>query len=194
MTVLTLNLGKALNLTDEQFAQLAAANPEVRLERAANGALVFMPPTGGTSGQRNLDLEGQIWSWNRTVQLGVAFDSSTGFKLPNGATRSPDVAWVRLDRWESLTRDQRRRFPPLCPDFVVELCSETDDLDDLRLKMQEYVANGVQLGWLIEPKTQLIEVYWANGTVDAVRSPTQLSADPVLPGFELDLQVIFAPD
>ncbi|GAB4133819.1 MAG: Uma2 family endonuclease [Cyanobacteria bacterium J069] len=187
---LTLHLGTAIALTDEQFEQLARANRDVRLERTANGELILMPPTGGETGNRNIDISGQLWVWNRDAKLGVAFDSSTGFRLPNGATRSPDAAWVRQERWEALSPEDRKRFPPLCPDFVIELCSESDDWPVLQAKMREYVENGLILGWLIDPKARLVEIYRQGASVKALTSPTELSGEDVLPGFVLDLSRI----
>ncbi|PSB10548.1 hypothetical protein C7B76_24130 [filamentous cyanobacterium CCP2] len=199
MSSLLLNLHPLIDLTDEQFEQLAAANQELRLERAATGELIIMPPTGGETGERNLDLAGQLWLWNRQTNLGVVFDSSTGFRLPNGATRSPDVAWVEITRWQTLTPQQRKKFPPLCPDFVIELCSETDDLLDIQNKMQEYLDNGLRLGWLIDPRTQLVEIYrpvglrpaGGNHPVQKLQSPSTLSGEAVLSKFILSLEKIF---
>jgi Uma2 family endonuclease len=129
----------ALRVTHEQLVQLAIANRDLQLERTATGELIVMPPTGGDTGNRNLDIEGQLWLWNRQTKLGKAFNSSTGFHLPNGADRSPDAAWVRQERWDALTPEQRKSFVPLCPDFVIELRSESDNLAPLRAKMQEYI-------------------------------------------------------
>ena len=151
MTAITLNLDPIIHLDDDQFYQLCQANRDVKFERNTKGELIVMPPTGGETGNRNIELAFQLQAWSRQNKLGIAFDSSTGFKLPNGAYRSPDAAWVRLDRWEALTPEQRRRFPPLAPDFVIELRSLTDDLKPLQEKMQEYRDNGVRLGWLIDP-------------------------------------------
>jgi Uma2 family endonuclease len=165
MTALTLNLPPVLTLSEEQFEQLAAANQDLRLEITAKGVLIIMPPTGGETGERNLDIGGQLWLWNRRTRLGKAFDSSTGFRLPNGGTRSPDASWVRMERWDALTEEQRKKFLPLCPDFAVELISESDDLQDARDKMQDYLDNGLRLGWLINPKTRQIEIYRPNREV-----------------------------
>lgn len=192
MNSLTLNLPPVLKLTDEQFEQLAAANSDLRLELTARGELIIMPPTGGETGDRNFELDGQLWYWNRQSHLGKAFDSSTGFRLPKGGTRSPDVAWVLMERWEALTPAQRKKFLPLCPDFAVELVSETDDVEETRSKMQEYVENGLRLGWLIDPRTRQVEIYRPNQAVEVLRSPATLSGEEVLPGFVLDLQPIFA--
>ena len=192
MSALTLQLPPVLKLSDEQFAQLAAANQDLQLELTAKGELIIMPPTGGETGDRNFELDGQLWYWNRQTRLGKAFDSSTGFRLPKGGTRSPDVAWVSMDRWEALTPAERRKFLPLCPDFAVELVSETDDVEETRSKMQEYVNNGLRLGWLINPRTRQVEIYRQNQAVEVLQSPATLSGEEVLPGFVLDLQPIFA--
>ncbi|WP_250125823.1 Uma2 family endonuclease [Chroococcidiopsis sp. CCMEE 29] len=192
MNALILNLPPILKLTDEQFEQLAAANRDLRLELTALGELVIMPPTGGNTGKRNIDLSFQLQAWNRQNQLGVAFDSSTGFRLPNGAERSPDASWVRQARWDALTPEQQDTFPPLCPDFAVELRSRTDSLEELRAKMREYLDNGLQLGWLIDPKTRQVEIYRSDRAIEVLQSPPTLSGEDVLPGFVLDLQLILA--
>ena len=189
---LTLNIPATVKLTDEQFYQLSLANRDLRLERTASGEVLIMPPTGGGTGKRNSDLNIQLGLWNRETKLGVVFDSSTGFKLPNGATRSPDAAWVKRDRWDSLTLEQQEQFPPLCPDFVVELQSPSDALADARLKMQEYLENGVQLGWLITPKIRQVEIYRPNRELEILQSPATLSGEEVLTGFVLDLTEILS--
>jgi Uma2 family endonuclease len=183
----------ALQVTPEQFAALATANRDLRLERTAQGHLVVNPPTGGETGRRNLSITGQLGAWfEANDTLGIAFDSSTGFELPNGANRSPDAAWVRQDRWAALSAEQREGFIPLCPDFVVELRSKTDSLKDLQAKMQEYLENGTQLGWLIDPKHQRVEVYRAGQEVEVLDAPMTLSGEGVLPGFTLSLKRIWA--
>jgi Uma2 family endonuclease len=191
MNTLTLNLQPVIKLTDEQFEQLATANRDLQLELTAKGELVIMPPTGGETGERNLEIEGQLWYWNRQTKLGKAFNSSTGFKLPNGATRSPDAAWIIQGRWDTLTLQERKKFPPLCPDFVVELLSETDEWTEGQAKMQEYLENGIRLGWLIDPKTKQVAIYRRDRDVEVLESPTTLSGEDVLPGFALNLQHIF---
>ncbi|MBD2042633.1 Uma2 family endonuclease [Microcoleus sp. FACHB-672] len=191
MSALTLQLPPVLKLTDEQFEQLAAANQDLQLELTAKGELIIMPPTGGETGNRNLDIEGQLWLWNRQTKLGKAFNSSTGFKLPNGATRSPDASWVIQERWDVLTQQQRKKFLPLCPDFAIELVSETDDVEETRKKMQEYISNGLRLGWLINPKIRQVEIYRQNRDVEVLDSPATLSGEDILPAFILDLQAIF---
>ncbi|MBE9097882.1 Uma2 family endonuclease [Vacuolonema iberomarrocanum] len=181
----------ALKVTPEQFTALAAANRDLKLERTATGELIVNPPTGGESGKRNLSISGQLSNWFEAHDtLGEAFDSSIGFELPNGANRSPDASWVRKERWEALTLEQREGFVPLCPDFVVELHSKTDSLTGLRAKMQEYMENGAQLGWLIDPSTKQVEIYRAGQTVEVLENPNMLSGEAVLPGFTLTLKRI----
>ncbi|PZO35740.1 MAG: hypothetical protein DCF17_18285 [Shackletoniella antarctica] len=188
MTTLDLPLEfnlEAVHLTDEQFYQLCIHNPEMAIEQNAKGVLIVMPPVGGESGNQELELGTDLAIWNRQTQLGKVFSSSTIFQLPIGSKRSPDAAWVELSRWEALTPEQRRRFPPIAPDFVIEVRSSTDSLETLRSKMQEYMASGVRLGWLFNPKDQQVEIY-RQGAAAAVRPlPTQLSGDSVLPGFVL---------
>lgn len=191
MTALTLHLHPTLDLTDEQFFMLCQINRDLRLERTANGELIIMAPVGGEGGHRNIKLSFQLEAWSSQNNLGFAFDSSTGFKLPNGADRSPDAAWVRRDRWDALTPEQKRRFPPLCPDFVIELRSESDSLQTLQAKMQEYIDNGAQLGWLIDPKTQQVEIYRPGPSIEVLQSPETVLGEEILPGFVLDLQPIF---
>jgi Uma2 family endonuclease len=192
MTAVTLQIPKSLKFTDDKFVEMVAANKDLRLELSSQGELSIMSPTGGETGDRNLELGGQVWFWNRQNGLGKAFDSSTGFKLPNGATRSPDVSWIKIERWNALTPEQRKKFLPLCPDFVIELVSESDDLADTQAKMREYIANGLRLGWLINPKSQQVEIYRPNQEIEVLESPTSLSGEDILPGFILDLQPIFS--
>jgi Uma2 family endonuclease len=176
---------KHVHLTDEQFYQLCLNNPEWTIERNAKGALIVMSPVGGESGYREADYIIDLGNWNRQTQLGKVFSSSTLFKLPGGGDRSPDAAWVELSRWEALTPEQRKKFPPIAPDFVIELRSRTDDLTLLQEKMQEYLDSGVKLGWLFNPQKQQVEIY-RQGQEKEVRSlPTKLSGEAVLPGFEL---------
>lgn len=182
----------ALRVTPDQFAALAAANRELQLERTATGELIVNPPTGGETGKRNWQIAGELYLWWRNSQeLGEAFDSSTGFELPNGANRSPDAAWVSQERWDTLTPEQRESFVPLCPDFVVELRSKNDTLKDLRLKMTEYLENGTQLGWLIDPKNQRVEIYRQGQEVELLEHPATLSGEAILPGFTLNLARIW---
>jgi Uma2 family endonuclease len=184
MTAFTLNLD-AVKLNDEQFYQLCQDNQDLRLELTSLGELIVMAPVGGESGNYEADNIIDVGNWNRRTQLGKVFSSSTVFKLPNGAQRSPDVAWIATARWEALTPEQRRKFPPIAPDFVIELRSATDSLNDLQSKMQEYLDNQVRLGWLIDPQNQQVEIYRL-GQAKEVRSlPTMLSGEDVLPEFSL---------
>jgi Uma2 family endonuclease len=187
-TPVILNLDN-VGLSDEQFYQLCQANHNWQLERTAKGELIIMPPVGGVSGNREADLNGQVWFWNRQTQRGRVFSSSTIFRLPNGGDRSPDVAWVTNERWESLSLEAQEKFPPICPDFVIELRSRTDSLPELQTKMQEYLNSGLRLGWLINPQAQQVEIYRPNQTVEIVQLPASLSGEAVLPGFVLDLPV-----
>ncbi|EAZ90290.1 Uma2 family endonuclease [Crocosphaera chwakensis] len=183
----------ALQVTPEQFAALAAANRELHLERTATGELIVNPPTGGNTGHRNLSITGQLSVWfEANDTLGRAFDSSTGFELPNGANRSPDAAWVSQTRWDALTPEQQDSFIPLCPDFVVELRSKNDTLKDLRAKMEEYRENGAKLGWLIDPKHKRVEIYRPGQAVEVLENPSHLSGETVLPRFSLSLKRIWA--
>ncbi|URR36251.1 Uma2 family endonuclease [Thermosynechococcus sp. HN-54] len=189
--MIALNLRPTLQLTDEVFEQLCRSNPDLRLERTAQGELIAMAPAGSETGYQNADLLGQLWQWNRQMRLGVVFDSSTGFALPNGAIRSPDAAWIAKSRWEQLTPEQRRKFAPICPDFVLELQSPTDDLAFLQAKMQEYISNGAQLGWLIAPETQTVYCYQPGQAVQLLEHPSCLPGEPVLPNFVMDLTLIW---
>ena len=187
----TIAIPETFKVTHEQFQQIASVNRDLRLERSAEGELIVMPPTGSDTGNRNLDIEGQLWLWNRQTKLGVAFNSSSGFHLPNGANRSPDAAWVKLDRWEALTSEEREGFAPICPDFVVELRSKSDNIASLRAKMREYLANRACLGWLIDRKNRKVEIYRQGQDVEVLDNPTTLSGENVLPGFVLDLTEVW---
>jgi Uma2 family endonuclease len=180
-----------LSLTHEQFVELAIANRDLQLERTAKGELIFMPPTGGETSNKNSDFNGQLWLWNRQSKLGKTFESSGGFHLPNGADRSPDAAWVNNERWNALTKEQQQGFVPLCPDFVMELRSKNDNLEPLRTKMKEYIANGARLGWLIDPKNKRVEIYRQNQDVEVLDHPVTLSGEDVLLGFVLDLSEVW---
>lgn len=179
-----------IKLTDEQFEDLCRNNRDLRFEQTASGDLIIMPPTGWETGNRNSELTYQVQAWSRTTKTGKAFDSSTGFILPNGAKRSPDAAWVRQERLDEL-KPNPDKFLPLAPDFVIELRSASDNLQRLRQKMEEYIAVGVLLGWLINPKDKQIEVYRPQQPVQFLQSPEQLSGEEVLPGFILDLREIW---
>lgn len=191
MVLSTFNLKPIIDLTDEQFYQLCQANPDVKFERNANGKISIMSPTGGETGNRNFEIGANFAIWNRQTGLGVCFDSSTGFKLPNGATRSPDVAWIAHARWNALTPEQKEKFPPISPDFVLELMSPSDTLEETQTKLQEYIKNGVRLGWLIDRKTRRVEIYRIEQPVEILEDPTHLSGEDVLPGFILDLSIVW---
>jgi Uma2 family endonuclease len=191
MANLTLNLKPVIELTDEQFFRLSQENENIRLERTAKGELIIMAPAGGETGNRNGRLIQQLFNWADRDGGGIAFDSSTGFKLPNGADRSPDAAWIKLERWNSLTVEQQRKFPPLCPDFVVELLSPSDSLPEAQAKMQEYLDNGARLGWLINRRSQQVEIYRPQQEVEILDRPLQVSGDPVLLDFALNLASIW---
>ena len=180
-----------IDLTDEQFFQLCLNNRDLRFERTATRELIIMPPTGSETGERNADLTYQLRAWSRQNKLGKSFDSSTGFKLPCGAERSPDASWVKIERWNALTQAEKERFAPLCPDFVVELMSPSDSLEKTRAKMREYMDNGAKLGWLINRQQQQVEIYRPHREVEILLSPSTLSGEDVLPGFVLDLTEIW---
>lgn len=180
-------------ITDEEFEKICRENRDRKFERTAQGELVIMSLTGGSTGERNAELNGQLWLWNRQAKLGHIYDSSTGFRLPNGAIRSPDAAWVSQSRWEALTPEQRKKWVPLCPDFVVELKSPSDDIADLQTQMLEYQENGLKLGWLLDPDRQLVEVYQADRSMKLLSNPEEISADEIMAGFVLKLTGILTP-
>jgi Uma2 family endonuclease len=191
MTSLTLPLVLNLDrvyLSDEQFYQLCINNPEIPLERNPKGALIVMSPVGGDSGSRELEFGIDLGNWNRQTQLGKVFSSSTLFKLPGGGDRSPDAAWIELSRWQNLTPSQRQKFPPIAPDFVMELRSQSDRLETLRQKMQEYINSGVRLGWMFNPQEQQVEIYRPGQPPEIRQLPTQLNGESVLPGFVLQVE------
>ena len=186
--VVVLHFGEWLQqMDDHAFFAFCQRNRDWQIERTSDGDLLIMPPTGGTTGQTNFNLAVIFGTWAKTDGTGVGFDSSTGFTLPNGAERSPDLAWVRRSRWEGLTEEERREFPPLCPDFVVEIRSPSDRLAPLQAKMQEYIDNGAQLGWLLDPLEKTVYVYRPNVPVEMLTQPETLTGGAVLPGFVLPL-------
>jgi Uma2 family endonuclease len=195
MNIVTLDLSAIASVTDEQFYQLCQANPDVSLERNRQGELIIGSPVGGESGSREADYIADLVLWNRQTRLGRVFSSSTIFNLPNGgdpdgiceAARSPDVAWVSLDRWNALAPEQQERFPPICPDFVIELRSRTDRPKPLQEKMQEYLESGLRLGWLVDPQSGQVEIYRAGQAMEVLQFPVQLSGESILPGFVLNL-------
>ncbi|MGB5963190.1 MAG: Uma2 family endonuclease [Coleofasciculaceae cyanobacterium] len=179
-----------IDLTDEQFFELCQKNRDYRFERTAQGELIIMPPTGSETGNHNGKITQRLMNWADTNELGIVFDSSTGFKLPNGANRSPDASWIKIERWNALTAEQQGKFAPICPDFVVELLSPTDSLSTTRKKMQEYIDNGAKLGWLLNRKNQQVEIYRPGQPVEILQSPSSLSGEDLMPGFNLKLQGI----
>jgi Uma2 family endonuclease len=179
-----------IDLSDDQFFQMCQKNGDYRFERTASGEILIMAPTGSDTGRRNVKITTQLEIWNSQNNLGEVFDSSTGFILPNGAERSPDASWIKAERWNALTPEQKEKFAPICPDFVVELRSPSDSLKDLQEKMQEYIDNGAQLGWLIDRKNQRVEIYLPGKDVEILDNPASLSGENVLPGFVLNLQQI----
>jgi Uma2 family endonuclease len=186
-----IHLSPAIQLTDEQFFEFCQINRELRIERTAEGDVLIMPPAGGETGKRNADLIIAVGTWAKRDGSGVVFDSSTGFILPNGAVRSPDAAWVKRSRLAALTPEQKKKFLPMCPDFVIEIRSPTDHLATVKAKMREYLENGAQLGWLIDGEQRRVSVYRPHGEVECVDNPSQLSGDPVLPGFVLNVREIW---
>ncbi|KJH72619.1 Uma2 family endonuclease [Aliterella atlantica] len=191
MEAITFNLSPTIELTDEQFFQLCQNNQDLRIERTAQGELILMPPTGWESGNRNGRLNQWLFNWTDLDGTGIAFDSSTGYKLPNGANRSPDASWISKERLEALNPDPAK-FMPMAPDFAVELRSATDSLRAMQQKMQEYMDCGVRLAWLIDPQNQQVEIYRLGQNVEVLKSPTSLSGEDVLPGFVLDLMGILS--
>jgi len=177
----------SLRLTAAQFEQVCRDNPDLRLELTSNGGLIVMPPAGSKTGKRNFDLSSQLAVWAKKDGTGIGFDSSTGFTLPNTAVLSPDASWVRREKWDALTEDEQERFAPLCPDFVIELRSRWNTLKAQQAKMQEYVDNGTQLAWFIDPRHRRIYIYCPGEEVEVLTDATTVSADPILRGFELQL-------
>jgi Uma2 family endonuclease len=178
--------------TLEQFAALAASYPSLRLELTQEGRPLFMPPSGGESSSQSSLVSGWLFVWSRQDGTGMTFDANGGFVLANGAVRSPDASWLLRTRWEALTREERRKFLPLCPDFVVEVLSPTDSLPETQAKMREYMENGTRLGWLINPRRAQVEIYRPGQEVEVLDNPAFVSGDPVLPGFTLDLKDILS--
>jgi Uma2 family endonuclease len=177
----------SLHLTAAQFEQICRDNPDLRLELTSTGGLIVMPPAGSKTGKRNFNLTGQFMLWVEKDGTGVGFDSSAGFTLPDGAVLSPDVSWVRREKWDALTEDEQERFAPLCPDFVIELRSRWNTLKAQQDKMQEYLNNGTQLAWFIDPRNRCIYIYRQGEEVEVLTDAATVSADPILPGFELQL-------
>ncbi|HIK08730.1 MAG TPA: Uma2 family endonuclease [Oscillatoriaceae cyanobacterium M33_DOE_052] len=191
MTAVTINFNPIITISDDQFYQLCRANPDIKFERNPQGEIIIMSPTGGETGNRNAEIIVEFGIWNRRTKLGKVFDSSTGFKLPQGGDRSPDVAWVRQERWDSLTPEQKEKFPPIAPDFVLELLSPSDSLATTQAKMQEYIASGVQLAWLIQRQNRRVEIYRPGQLPEILETPATLSGESILPGFILDLDIVW---
>ncbi len=191
MNAFTISLEPIFELTDEKLFQLCQQNRDLRFERGAQGDITIMAPEGSDTGMRSIEFGADLVMWNRRKKLGVAFGSSTGFILPNGAMRSPDVAWITKERWEALTIEQQSRFAPICPDFVIELMSPSDSLAQTQAKMQEYQDNGARLGWLINRRDRQVEIYRIGQPVEVLDFPKILLGEEVLPEFVLDLTLIW---
>ena len=187
---LALNV-RALEMTEDQFLKLCSDNGDLRLELTAARELIIMPPAGLESGWQEQELVLQVGIWAKMDGTGRVFSSNAGYTLPNGAVRAPDVSWMPLSRWESLSREDQTKFGHTFPDFAIELRSPSDSLREVQHKMQEYMENGVRLGWLIDPQNQRVHVYRPGQPVEILEEPTEVSADPVLPGFVLDLSAIW---
>ena len=177
--------------TLREVAAFCRDYPELRTELTAQGEMIIMPPAGGETSAGNAEITADVILWNRQSGLGKAFDSSAGFVFPDGAIRSPDTSWVERSRWEDVPAELRRKFAPICPDFVLELRSDTDRLSDLQAKMRDYIANGARLGWLIDPRTKCVEVYRPGHDTEILDNPTSVSGNDVLPGFMLDLKRVW---
>ena len=190
----TLHLSPAIELSDDEFFELCQINRDLRFERTAEGDIIIMAPTGAETGSRNSEITRQLGNWSKADGTGVAFDSSTGFKLPNRADRSPDGAWVLRSRLATLSHQEKQKFLPLCPDFVIELLSPTDRLDTVKEKMREYIENGSRLGWLIDPEARQVYVYRPNSAPAVMGNISVIAADPELPDFVLNLQEIWQPN
>lgn len=188
---LKLQMSPAIDMTDEQFFAFCQQNRDYRIERNATGEITIMPPTGSETGNRNFDLIVQLGIWTRQNGTGIGFDSSAGFTLPNGAMKSSDAAWIKLEKWHSFTPEQQQKFAPICPDFIIELRSPSDNLQPLKDKLQEYIDNGVSLGWLIDRKNRKVYIYRPNSEVECLDNPATLSGESILPEFVLQLSTIW---
>ncbi|MBD2210354.1 Uma2 family endonuclease [Nostoc linckia FACHB-104] len=189
---LVLQIPPSMQMTDEQFFEFCQVNRDLRIERNNLGEISIMPPTGSESGNRNFNIAGQLYVWSEQDGTGICFDSSTGFKLSTGADRSPDASWMKLERWNSLSPTQQEKFAPICPDFVIELRSPSDNLQPLKDKMEEYMREpGVQLGWLIDRKHRQVYIYRPGNPAECLDNPNTISGDPVLPGFVLNMSKVW---
>ncbi len=191
LSPLILKMPSTVQMNDEQFFDFCQINRDLRIERTKTGEVIIMPPTGSETGNRNGDIFGQLWVWAKKDQTGITFDSSAGFTLSSGQTLSPDAAWIKLERWNVLSPEEREKFAPICPDFVVELRSPSDSLKSLKEKMQEYIQEGVKLGLLIDRKPRQVYIYRPDVPEECLDHPTTVSGEPVLPGFVLDLTEIW---
>ena len=191
MTAYTINFDVITKINDEQFYQLCRYNPELNLERNQQGEIIILPPTGCETGNYNAELIVEFGMWNRQKKLGKVFDSSTCFKLPKGSNRSPDVAYIKKERWDKLTDEEKTKFSPIAPDFVLELMSKTDSLRQTQKKMEEYIDNGVKLGWLVNPEKKQVEIYRQGEEKEILDHPQTISGEDVLPDFILDLSIIW---
>ncbi|MBE9228552.1 Uma2 family endonuclease [Phormidium sp. LEGE 05292] len=191
ITPLVLQMSPAIEMTDEQFFNFCQQNRNYHIERTANGEITIIPPTGSETGNRNFDLIVQLGIWTRQNGTGIGFDSSAGFTLPNGAIKSSDAAWIKLEKWQSLTSEQQQKFAPICPDFIVELRSPSDNLQTLKDKLQEYIDNGTSLGLLIDRKNRQVYIYRPNSEIECLDNPATINCQPLLPGFILDLSTIW---
>ncbi|NER89724.1 Uma2 family endonuclease [Moorena sp. SIO3A2] len=189
---IVLRMPPELDMDDDQFFEFCQVNRDLLIERTFDGEIIIMPPTGGETSDKNSDINFQLRLWNRQTKLGKVFESSCGFKLPNGADRSPDASWLKLERWESLSKEERKKFIPLCPDFVIELRSPSDRVKDLKEKMEEYMDNGARLGWLIEPNSRRVYIYRPGADVEQLENPATVKGDDsVLPGFVMVMEEIW---
>ncbi|MDZ8104831.1 MAG: Uma2 family endonuclease [Nostoc sp. DedQUE12a] len=189
---LVLQIPSSMQITDEQFFEFCQVNRDLRIERNKFGELVIMPPTGSETGNREINISGQLWVWSEQDGTGITFSSSTGFKLSTGAERSPDASWIKLERWNSLSPEQQQKFAPICPDFVVELKSPSDNLQTLKEKMEEYMNEpGIQLGWLIDRKQAKVYIYRPGLSEECLDNPASVSGDPILPGFILNMSKVW---
>jgi Uma2 family endonuclease len=187
-----LRMPSDLQMTDEQFFDFCQVNHDLRIERNQFGDISIMPPTGSETGNRNFNLAGQLYVWAEKDGTGICFDSSTGFILSTGAERSPDVSWIKLDRWNNLTSKQQQKFAPICPDFVIELRSSSDNLQPLKEKMEEYMKEpGIQLGWLIDRKNRKVYIYRPGISEEYLDNPATIIGESVLPGFVLNMSKVW---
>lgn len=190
-TPMMIDLPSIMPMTEEEFYEFCLANRDLRIERTASGEVIVMPPAFSDTGNRNFNIAAQLWNWIEQDGTGLGFDSSAGFTLPNGATRSPDAAWIKLKRWNRLTEKQKASFAPICPDFVIELRSASDTVASLQKKMEEYIANGTVLGWLIDRQNQTVHIYRPNQEPVILNAPETVSGEPELLGFELVMAKIW---